>query len=362
MKLKGNNMLYRQVRYIMAAMLMLAVQLTSSLASAAMTRLVEGLNTSFHPSIATAYGSIASGNSPVISLQAGTFRESLDLNSSWAVRLKGGYDGNYGSIVGHTAIEGDLTISSGSVEIDGITVTSPSAGPVRIIYLHHSTGGNVWYGGVPEFITSHNSSHATDIQISERAYPNSPYPWENYPYDYWKLWVDTTGETGYLGQDTLDTLTANYDVIVFKHCFPVSDIEADTGTPEIASSRKSLENYKLQYSALKARLRQFPLQKFIVWTGAALTEGATTPEKAERARQFFEWVRTDWDEKGDNIFVWDFWTLETEGGLYLKPEYAASSGDSHPNGTFSTTVAPFIGQRIIDVIEGAGDSGSITGQ
>ena len=69
-----------------------------------------------------------------------------------------------------------------------------------------------------------------------------------------------------------------------------------------------------------------------------------------------------WDEPGDNIYVWDFRQLETEGGLYLLNEYAAAPGDSHPNSAFATRVAPYLGQRIVDVIEGRGDSGSLTGQ
>jgi hypothetical protein len=361
MNKQRNNQFYRRGFYIMAALLALAVPLGSGIASAAMAKLTDGVNTSFHDSILAAYDTISSGSAPVISAQAGTFREDMDFNRSWTIKLKGGYDANYQSIVGSTSIAGDLTISSGTVEVDTIALTSPPAGPVRIIYLHHSTGGVVWNGGVPGFFESYNSSHDTDYQISERAYPDGVnYPWANYPYDYWKLWVDTTGPVGYEGQDTLDTLASDYDVIVFKHCFPVSNIEADSGSADITSETKSLQNYKLQYNALKARMRQFPTKKFIVWTGAALIQGETTPENADRARQFFNWVRTVWDEKGDNIFVWDFWTLETEGGLYLKPVYSA--GDSHPNALFSSMVAPLIAQRIVDVIEGAGDSGSITGE
>jgi hypothetical protein len=271
----------------------------------------------------------------------------------------GGLDSLYSLPVGSTTVEGDLTISSGSLETSNLVLTTHAQTPVKIIFLHHSTGGVIWGGGVENYISNYNSSHGTDYIIEERAYPDGTnYPWANYPYDYWKIWVDATGPT-YSGQDTLVTLTADYDVIVFKHCFPVSNIEADTGNPDITSDTKSLENYKLQYNALKTRMHQYPTKKFIVWTGAALIQEETTPENAERARQFFQWVRESWDEKGDNIFVWDFWTLETEGGLYLKQAYSA--GDSHPNGSFAATVAPYFGKRIVDVIEGAGDTGSITG-
>jgi len=30
----------------------------------------------------------------------------------------------------------------------------------------------------------------------------------------------------------------------------------------------------------------------------------------------------EWDEAGDNIFIWDFYSYETEGGLYLLDKYA----------------------------------------
>ena len=91
-------------------------------------------------------------------------------------------------------------------------------------------------------------------------------------------------------------------------------------------------------------------------------EGSTNPDDAGRAEQFFDWVRETWDEPGDNIYLWDFWELETEGGIYLLDEYAAGPTDSHPNAKFSGTVAPYFGQRIVDVIQGNGNTGSITGE
>jgi len=343
------------------AVLAFVITLYPIVCRSATARLDDGTTISYHQTLTAANSAIASGSNVTITAQAGTFRESLNLDRGGNVRLRGGYDAGFTEIVGSTRLEGALTITTGSLVADNITVAAPLTDMVRIIYLHHSTGGVIWDAGVPGHISTYNGQFGTDYRITEQAYPDGVnYPWENYPYDYWKLWVDTSGPIGYLGQDTLDNLAEIYDVIVFKHCFPVSSVEAETGFPDITSSYKSLENYKLQYNALKARLRQFPTKKFIVWTGAALTLQQNTQENAGRARQFFDWVKTTWDEKGDNIFVWDFWSLETEGGLYLKPEYA-SGEDSHPNGTFASAVSPLIVRRIVDVIEGAGDSGSITG-
>ena len=231
-----------------------------------------------------------------------------------------------------------------------------------ILYLHHSTGVVVWKGGVPEWLDQYNAAHGTQYRAVEQAFPKAePYGWANYPYDYWNIWVEHAGEASYQEEPTLEMLTLEYDVIVFKHCYPVSNVAEDAGEGDIASDVKRLENYHLQYEALKQKMRQFPQTRFIVWTGAALVEGKTPEANARRARQFFEWVRDEWDEPGDNIFVWDFFELETEGGLWLKPEYAAAPGNSHPSEAFARSAAPLFGQRLVDVLEGRGDSGDVTG-
>lgn len=243
------------------------------------------------------------------------------------------------------------------------TQAPPPTSTVRILYLHHSTGGVVWNGGahtVPKEVDAYNTANGTHYTITELAYPTNGYPWENYPYDYWNLWVNHAGTSTALGEPNLDMLAQNYDVIVFKHCFPVSGIGADSGAASVSSSTKSLQNYYLQYAALKTRMLQFPGKKFLVWTGAALRESETTPEQAARAKTFFDWVKASWDQPGDNIFVWDFYSLETEGTLYLT--VANASTDSHPNSAFADRVAPYFVKRLVDVIEGRGDSGSITGQ
>ena len=261
---------------------------------------------------------------------------------------------------------------------------SRAPGTARIIFLHHSTGKIIWKGGLPQFIRSWNAAHGTHYEISEMAYPGGTggharssrllpgrlfnklvsdrYPWNNYPYDYWNLWVAHTGERRDRAEWNLDDLARSYDVIVFKHCFPVSRIERDDGAPSVSSSKQTVANYRLQYEALKTRMHQFPRTTFIVWTGAALTQASSNPEDAARARQFATWVKETWDERGDNLFVWDFRDLETEGGLFLQPGNAYKPKDSHPTGAFAAKVAPLLGRRIVDVIEGRGDQSSLTGR
>ncbi|HJV39580.1 MAG TPA: hypothetical protein VJ528_12140 [Geothrix sp.] len=253
----------------------------------------------------------------------------------------------------------------------------------RILFLHHSTGEAIWEAGLPQFFQAWNATHGTRYAITEMTYPmangghtrldrmlptrvfrrlvHDRYPWENNPYDYWNLWVAHTGTARDRQEPNLDDLAASHDVIVFKHCFPVSRVLPEDGASSVASPKKTLANYRLQYEALKTRMHQFPRTTFIVWTGPALTEASTTPEEAERARQFATWVKETWDEKGDNIFVWDFRELETEGGLYLKPAHADGPTNAHPSRTFAGKAAPLLGRRIVDVIEGRGDQSSLTG-
>jgi len=247
--------------------------------------------------------------------------------------------------------------------IQGKDFTVGGKRDAKIILLHHSTGNCIWKGGVAAWFTKYNVDNKTKFDISERSYPkSSPYGWQNYPYDYWNIWVKNAGKEQFKQEDTMEILTKEYDVIIFKHCYPVSKIEQNTGKADVESPKKTVENYQLQYDALKKKMKEFPDTQFIVWTGAALNRTSTNKQQAELAKTFFTWVKDKWDEKGDNIFVWDFWTLETGDGLYLKDEFAASAGNSHPGSEFSKKVAPFFSQRIVNILTSKGDTTSITGE
>lgn len=235
----------------------------------------------------------------------------------------------------------------------------------KIIFLHHSTGEAIWKGktnryiykitgkgDVQKFLTAYNRNNKTGYEITAINFPkSSPYGWNNYPYDYFNIWVKNAGEKPYMEEPTLEILTKKFDVIIFKHCFPVSNIKADSGAPDINSDVKSLENYKLQYNALKIKMHEFPENKFIVWTPAANTKLNSREDEALRTREFYSWMVNEWDEKGDNIFIWDFYNYETEGGLYLTDNNAQSPDNSHPGVEFSARVAPLFGKFIVDVIE-----------
>ncbi len=60
--------------------------------------------------------------------------------------------------------------------------------------------------------------------------------------------------------------------------------------------------------------------------------------------------------------LWDFYELETEGGLYLKEEYATSDTDSHPNSVFASKAVGLVFNRIVDVIENNGTRTNLKGE
>lgn len=253
----------------------------------------------------------------------------------------------------------------------------------RIVLLHHSVGEVIWNGGLANYISDWNSAHGSRYEITELTYPNTlgghadlrrvmpgrlfvklvpdRYPWDNYPYDYWNLWIAHKGNQHDRYELNLDDLVRSYDVIVFKHCYPVSGIEPDNGAPSVSSRVKTEANYRLQYEALKQRMHEFPQTKFILWTPTGLTQAFTNQPQAERADRFTTWVKDSWDTKGDNIFLWDFRQLQTGGGLYVEAAHARKGDEAHPSDEFAVQVAPLLGRRIIDVIEGRGDTGSLTG-
>lgn len=258
---------------------------------------------------------------------------------------------------------------------------------MNILFLHHSTGGAIWKGSttstgngflnivmnklgvrsdrraeLPILIENYNREKGKNYSITDMFFPkSSPYGWNNYPYDYYNIWVKNAGDKPYMEEPTLEILTKQYQVIIFKHCFPVSNILADSVSTDINSDIKTIANYKLQYFALRDKLREFPNTKFILFTGAAEVKSAVSPDEANRVKEFFNWVKREWDQQDDNIYLWDLYDLQTEGGIYFKEEYAVSSNDSHPNDEFAGKVVKLLFNRIIDVIENNGTQTTITG-
>ncbi len=217
---------------------------------------------------------------------------------------------------------------------------------IRIHFLHHSTGGNLikGAGGIEKMFEAYNQINGTDYRFThEWSAPNN----ENYPYDY---------HTDTFSHKRIREYAENYHLVIWKHCYPGSDIQADLGTPDINSSRKSIENYKLQYRSLRIRFDMYPDTKFLGWTLPPLHRKATTLEKARRASDFTDWVRDEFmSEDGAHInqSFFDARLHLSENDEYLQYDYERdhNSWDSHPNDLANDTVNPHFFQSIIKFVE-----------
>lgn len=233
----------------------------------------------------------------------------------------------------------------------------------KAIFLHHSTGNGVWNGGkgIAQYISEYNEKNGTNISVHELSYPSGTYPWENYPYDYWNLWINGSCQQNVPERECLNNLCSKYKLIIFKHCFPGAGIQAENGNPNVKSPAKTLGNYKAQYRALLKLMDSFPDNKFLIWTLAPLHRNATNNNEATRAKEFVDWVNNIWlKEDGKphpNIYIFDFFLLAAEQSLFpvlgntwcLKYSYEGdhNGNDSHPNNVANDFIAPLFAEAII---------------
>lgn len=242
----------------------------------------------------------------------------------------------------------------------------------KIIFLHHSTGGMIYDDGhVEDSINAYNSRYGTNYTTKSKNYPYKPYEWKNYPYDYWNIWINGycekyKGEKTYPNVKCLEDLCEEYDVIIFKHCYPGADILEDTKSPDIGSKRKSLENYKLQYRTLRDKFSEFPDNDFIVWTLVPRHRlYPKAPENAPRAKEFVDWINNEWltenNQKYDNIHVFDYFSLAAETDITVlqpnvpyclkyKYEHSHEDNNSHPNKLACQEIGPKFYEFIIETI------------
>ncbi len=254
-----------------------------------------------------------------------------------------------------------------------ITMVPYSNAQSKVLFLHHSTGRNLLSeGNVIEWFAKFNESSSWKVEFVERTYPAKPYAWKNYPFDYWNLWVNGKCDSKEPGIECLATLSSEYDAIVFKHCYPAAGILEDE-KPSIYSERKSLENYKLQYRALRDMMDKKQDTLFIIWTLVPLHRLATNVEGATRAGEFVRWVKNDYlkeDNKAHpNIKIFDYWGIVAETGpaspkgmlncLKYDFERNHASPDSHPNSLANATAGPLFAKFVVDAVDSFNARGAV---
>lgn len=229
-----------------------------------------------------------------------------------------------------------------------------SAQGERIIFLHHSCGANlIMEGGVREGLTDLGYGFY-DHGYNEEGLVLADGTWTGTNFD---VPGDNTDPDGYAAifsqplHDPLDNAFSHlmqYDVIAFKSCFPVSNIESDA----------QLAQYESHYLSIRDRMDQHPERMFVIVTQPPELPANSDPDAAARARTFVNWLQSDEYLAGHpNIFVFDFFGLLAGTDNFLRPEYRIDEYDAHPNELANGTVGPlfvdFLDRAIRTYREGA---------
>ena len=209
--------------------------------------------------------------------------------------------------------------------------------PSRIIFMHHSVGaGLVAQGGVRESLTAlgydfwdhgYNDDGLVDGQGNWLGI-NWDVPGDNTDPDGWHaIFAQPVTSPP---ANTFSHMLA-YDVIIFKSCFPNSNI----------ADEAMLRDYQSYFLTIRAVIDQHPDKLFIAFTTPPLVPNETTLENAARARRWAAYLTSDDYLAGrPNLAVFDFFSALADEDGYLRAEYRADEWDSHPNERANAAVGP----------------------
>jgi hypothetical protein len=244
------------------------------------------------------------------------------------------------------------------------------ASPVRLVFIHHSTGGN-WladpnadgpYGGLGlAFMNNNYHVSATNYGwgpdgIGDRTdIPDWPewFTGVNSAAILSALFAESGQNVGGFGDWSrlASTPVGGNRIILFKSCFPNSNLDGDPNDPPAAniSHDYTVANAKAVYNHLLAYFQTRPDKLFIVITAPPLMASETDATRATNARAFASWLVNDWLNGYPlaNVAVFDYYNVLTAPDNHHRWNNNAiehiigttsntayyPSDDSHPNTT-----------------------------
>ncbi len=235
-------------------------------------------------------------------------------------------------------------------------VSAPAAAGdgANLFFLHHSTGRLlIDQGGVRALIADLNVAHGTDNEFWDHDYnyiglrdPEGVLLGRSYGIPSDNTDPDGLHHLWTTANPARATILANHQVIAFKSCYPACAIDSDA----------QLEQYKSWYREIRNFLRTQTGHSFVVMSPPPLHRLATTPEQADRARAFADWLKS-WEYLGGagNIVCFDLFdhlAAPDDGGPtrnMLRWEYERShtGSDSHPNTLANQIVGPYFVEAML---------------
>jgi hypothetical protein len=236
---------------------------------------------------------------------------------------------------------------------------SPPAEPVRLIFIHHSSGEN-WLadgnGGLGQALMEN------DYFVSDTNYgwgPEDPFLGgpigDNTDTGHWWNWflgpshdailqalfAESEPHADYSRLE--DNPGGENKIVMFKSCFPNSALNGSPGDPPTSganlllgqasgSEYQTVANAKRIYKDLLPYFASQPEKLFIAVTAPPLLAADTSPEQAANARAFNRWLVEDWlaDYPMPNVAVFDFYNvLTSNGGGPEENDLGADGGNHH---------------------------------
>ncbi len=218
----------------------------------------------------------------------------------------------------------------------------------RVIFLHHSTGASlIEEGDVRQRLTGLGYEFY-DHGYNDDGLVLADGTWTGRNFDVPDDNTDPDGFADIFAQplhdpsDNTFSHLMEYDVIAFKSCFPVSDIQSDD----------QLAEYKSYYLSIRDRMDQYPNKIFIVVSPPPQVAEYTEPEAAARARAFSNWLASDEYLSGHpNVFTFNFFDLLADPSTnVLRTDYQTDEYDAHPNELANRTIGPLFADFIDQAI------------
>lgn len=219
--------------------------------------------------------------------------------------------------------------------------------PLRVIFMHHSTGaGLIWGGALREHVTALGYDFWDHGYNEEGLTDGAGNPLRTN----WNVPDDNTDPDGWyaiFNQPVTDppantfSHMLDYDVILFKSCFPSSNIEDDG----------MFADYQRYFLSMRDIMDQHPDRLFIPFTTPPLVPNETTAENAARARRWAAYLTSDEYLAGHpNIAVFDFFSALADEDGFLRADYRADEWDSHPNDIANQAVAPLLAAFVDEAV------------
>ncbi|MCP4538236.1 MAG: DNRLRE domain-containing protein [Chloroflexi bacterium] len=250
-------------------------------------------------------------------------------------------------------IFGFRLLNSSAASLPTADNPAPPASPVKLIFIHHSTGGN-WLADPNTNSSSDNPGGSLGQELMNNNYFVSAtnYGWgpdnigDQTDIPNWPEWFTDTvmsavyTETGQYFQEygTWSRLASDpggdNEIIMFKSCFPNSDLYGNPDDPPLAepNDQYTVENAKAVYNHILTYFTAHQDKLFVVIAAPPLMAAETEPSRAINARAFNNWLMNDWltGYPYNNVAVFDYYNvLTSNGGDVNTNDAGAETGNHH---------------------------------